>query len=55
MRYRYITAKVNPDDQIKKFRMASHVIMGRLTNYVGKIIYRIHIPEDLKLNKDSYN
>jgi len=53
MRYRYITANCKPDDKIYHFRMISHMKLKYLTNYVGKIIYRIHIPEDLQLDKCS--
>lgn len=59
MKYRYITANCKPYDKICDFRMTSHRKLKGLTDYVGKIIYRIHIPEDLHLIKyscdDYYN
>lgn len=52
MRYRYITCgRCSPTEQISSFRIISNVILGRLRKPVGSVIYRVHIPDDLKLEK----
>lgn len=53
LRYRYITAKCNPEDQICKFRLVSHKEIGSVAKEVGRTLYRIKIPDDLILEKWS--
>lgn len=53
MRYRYIKASCTPTDKICKFRLLSHRIINTLTHYPGDKIFRVYIPDDLKLEKYS--
>lgn len=53
MKYRYVTASCNPTDKICEFRLISHREINKGTNYPGKKIYRIKIPNDLQLKKWS--
>jgi len=53
MKYLYITANCKPTDPITSFRMVTGKVLKTLSQYAGKIVYRIHIPQDLKLSKYS--
>ena len=53
MKYRYITASCEPTDKICEFRLISHREINKGTNYPGKKIHRIKIPNDLQLEKWS--
>ena len=59
MKYRYITSGLcKPTDSICNFRLVSHREIGSIAKEVGRTIYRVNIPDNLKLEKwacDTYS
>lgn len=54
MKYRYIISpQCRPEDAICAFRLISHRVIGLVAKEPGRTYYRVHIPEDLKLEKYS--
>lgn len=58
MRHRYITSGLcEPTDPVCNYRLISHREIGSVAKEVGRILYRVNIPDNLKLEKwacDTY-